>query len=372
MGSRTDYVRGMWIGFMCFLLAVTATNVLAEEQLKLYSVAVIATQHPNENTRKHFTSLASAFDRLQQGAGTNARFLFSPSLQVNAFATLYNGTPIVVLHQGLLQFFSNDPQAITAVLAHELGHVRKKHISEGAQAQALIQFLANLAGLAIDIDQARRGHDSRVGLGGVGASIGGSLLTKAYSRDQEREADSDSVTILIEAGIHPAAALRAQQRFAESASGGSPPLLLSTHPPSDERVANLRKQLDASATLIATRFPSAPSSTTATGSNATKREEASRQQAAQLADRLAMEAAADAAFALRQTAARQSEAALLPSATRHESDAMGKASAAEPEGDCKDRGPNRRTCITRDMSGKAVVKTCEKTVSGWQCRETGG
>lgn len=365
-------LRHVWPVLFCLPVSLGPIEAFAEEPLKLYSVAAIATQHPNEGARKYFTSLAADFDRLQRAAGTNARFLFSPSRQVNAFATLYSGTPVVVLHQGLIQYFPNDREAIAAVLAHELGHVKQKHISEGVQAQALIQFLANLAGLALDIDQARRGHDSRVGLGGLGAAIGGHLLTKAYSRDQEREADAESVSILIDAGIHPAAAVRVQQRLAASSSGSDPPLLLSTHPPSDERVANLRRQLDASAALIAARFPAGPAGTTAIASNAHQNEETARLRATQLADRLAMEAAADAAFALKQTSAQQAEATLLPGVARQQVGSSSNAIAPDVEGDCKDRGPNRRTCITRTPAGKTMIKTCEKGVSGWQCLETGG
>ncbi len=313
--------------------------VEAQEREKLYSVASIATNHPNEQTRAHFLALGNDFAKLQLAAGTNARFVFSTASQVNAFATKYRGEHLVAINAGLLSYFREDREAILAVLAHELGHVSKDHSTQGQNAQAAIQFIAGLAGLLFDINQARHGHESRVGLGEIGGAIGATLVGRAYTRDQEREADAESVSILIKAGFHPNSAQRVQERFAAASSGSAAPLLLATHPPSAERAANISKQIVASENQIATAGLTNRSAQAAQAArNSAERYEANRKLAAQLAERMALQAKADEVFAARQNAALEIEKAIAPELR----DRSQRAVIAEPLGDCRNRGPSIR------------------------------
>jgi len=104
----------------------------------------------------------------------------------NAFA-LPGGT--MVMTDELVELVGRDDKVITAVLAHELGHVRHRH-----GIRMLIQATA-LSGLAAMVV----GDFSTV-LAGVPVLLG----QASYSRDAEREADQEAVRILKSAGISPA------------------------------------------------------------------------------------------------------------------------------------------------------------------------
>lgn len=104
----------------------------------------------------------------------------------NAFA-LPGGT--MVMTDELVELVGRDDKVITAVLAHELGHVRHRH-----GIRMLIQATA-LSGLAAIVV----GDFSTV-LAGVPVLLG----QASYSRDAEREADQEAVLILKAAGISPA------------------------------------------------------------------------------------------------------------------------------------------------------------------------
>ena len=63
-------------------------------------------------------------------------------------------------------------------------------------------------------------------------------LSKAYSRQQEDEADELGVKLAVAAGFDPAGAVRVLQRLAAADEGFA---FLSTHPPTAQRVRRLRE-----------------------------------------------------------------------------------------------------------------------------------
>ena len=70
---------------------------------------------------------------------------------------------------GLLTLLASDRDAIAAVLGHELGHVKFHHVSQGQQVNNALKLITGLAGLAIDIHEAKKGKPQLVGVGAVGA-----------------------------------------------------------------------------------------------------------------------------------------------------------------------------------------------------------
>ncbi len=104
----------------------------------------------------------------------------------NAFA-LPGGT--MVMTDELVELVGRDDKVITAVLAHELGHVRHRH---GLRMLVQATALSGLAAMVV-------GDFSTV-LAGVPVLLG----QASYSRDAEREADGEAVLILKAAGISPA------------------------------------------------------------------------------------------------------------------------------------------------------------------------
>jgi Zn-dependent protease with chaperone function len=209
---------------------------------QLYSVDVIARDHSNENARQYFQNVLDDFVRLDAVAATHATLYLSPKLDVNAFATVVNGKPIVVIYMGLLRVMRNDREAVAAVLAHELGHLKRQHMAKGQQTNAAIRFIGGIVGLALDVNSARNGHGNVVGLGRIAGDVGATVALRAYSRDQEREADYESVHIMLAAGMNPMGAWRMQLAL-QQLQGNETPSFFATHPTSAERVKNLRAEI---------------------------------------------------------------------------------------------------------------------------------
>lgn len=148
---------------------------------------------------------------------------------VNAFAL--PGGPIF-LHRGLLRRIEA-PEALAGLIAHEMGHVQARH---GTQGVARAVFWTLLAQVALgDLG----------GLGQILAQHGTALAENAYSRDQEREADSLGALRLAEAGIDPAG-MASLLEVLEEQSHETPGLaaLWSTHPLTSERIDNVRRISD--------------------------------------------------------------------------------------------------------------------------------
>lgn len=148
---------------------------------------------------------------------------------VNAFAL--PGGPIF-LHRGLLRRIET-PEALAGLIGHEMGHVQARH---GTQGVARAVFWTLLAQVALG------------DLGGIGqilAQHGTTLAENAYSRDQEREADSLGALRLAEAGIDPigmASLLEILEQQGHDAPGMY--ALWSTHPLTSERIENVHRIAD--------------------------------------------------------------------------------------------------------------------------------
>jgi Zn-dependent protease with chaperone function len=147
-----------------------------------------------------------------------------PVIGPNAFA-LPGGT--IVLTDTLAEQLSGDLDALSGVLAHELGHVARDHST-----QALIK-----AGALGALGAALIGDYSAV-LAGAPALIG----QLHYSREAERQADQFARDRLCEQGVDPRRlAAFFDKMLREKESALSMPAFLSSHPPSNARAAFFRE-----------------------------------------------------------------------------------------------------------------------------------
>ncbi|HZG09671.1 MAG TPA: M48 family metallopeptidase [Allosphingosinicella sp.] len=140
-----------------------------------------------------------------------------------ANAAALPGGNIVIFEELLAE--SECPDEVAGVLAHEIAHVERRHVT-----QAMIRDL----GLGLVV--------SAFG-GTTGGSIDG-LLSAGYSRGSEREADDDAIAMLRRAGISPLPTAQFFNRMAEQEAklGGMAEGLsyVSTHPLSAERRQRFR------------------------------------------------------------------------------------------------------------------------------------
>lgn len=167
------------------------------------------------------------------------RFHASKALGANAFA-LPGG--YLVITDDLVRMLRDKPDAITGVLAHELGHVEHRH---GLDLLVRASLVSAIIGVAL-------GDAS-----GFLASVPVTLATRAYSREAERQADEFAARTLDRAGISPAAMVVFFERIGAPASArpgdrdgdtdatrqgttAGLPIAISTHPDSGERMRFFR------------------------------------------------------------------------------------------------------------------------------------
>lgn len=89
----------------------------------------------------------------------------------------------VILFDGLLKQ-ARSPDEVAGVLAHEIGHVREKHV---------MQALLRQMGLAVVLG----------GIDGNSGALVNNVLSMSYSRESEAEADAHSMNALGQASISP-------------------------------------------------------------------------------------------------------------------------------------------------------------------------
>jgi predicted Zn-dependent protease len=137
---------------------------------------------------------------------------------VNAFA-LPGGH--IVLMRGLMD--QSDPDEVAGVLAHEVGHVVKRHVQIAVVRNLLATLLRPLA--------------TGGGTAGELSGAGSLLLGLSYGRADERAADAAGVAMLQGLGLEVGGLRHFLERL-QSAEGGSERFpWLSTHPATADRVA---------------------------------------------------------------------------------------------------------------------------------------
>lgn len=136
----------------------------------------------------------------------------------------------VILFDGLVKQ-ARSPDEVAGVLAHEIGHVREKHV---------MQALLRQMGLAVVLG----------GVDGNSGALVNNMLSMSYSRESEAEADAYSMKALGNAAISPVATASFFERLSEldgSARGGDEgqgiTAYMSSHPLSRDRKKAFEKSI---------------------------------------------------------------------------------------------------------------------------------
>lgn len=171
----------------------------------------------------------------EQGQETPFRFTYSviDSRGINAFATPGG---YVYLYRGLIELTENESQ-LAGVMAHEIAHVRARHIAqaiEKSQKISLATLAAIVAGAVLG-----GGGEATAAITSFSMATATSLNLK-YSRQHEEEADRLGMAYLTGAGYDGRAMpdfLRIMRRY-EYYSSSIPSYFL-THPGTDDRIRYL-------------------------------------------------------------------------------------------------------------------------------------
>ncbi len=142
----------------------------------------------------------------------------------------------IAVNRGLLVELNSEAE-LAAVLGHEIVHAAARHGAKGMERGLFLQGAIMAAGIA---SQGKNFADYVVG----GAQVAAGLIHNKYGRDAEREADYYGMLYMSRAGYDPRAAIGLQETFVRLSKGRRSDWLsglFSSHPPSQERVANNRK-----------------------------------------------------------------------------------------------------------------------------------
>lgn len=148
--------------------------------------------------------------------------------EINAFAA---PAGYIYVNTGTIMRARNVSE-LAGVLAHEIGHVVRRHVAQNynrAQAtSALHQIGVLAAGMA--------GGQVAASLANAAGGFAGMAYLNSFGREAEREADAFAIPVMARAGYDP----RGLVSFFEtlrSQSGPSAPSFLSSHPATAERIA---------------------------------------------------------------------------------------------------------------------------------------
>jgi heat shock protein HtpX len=222
--------------------------------LRMYRARVVGSEEA--------PGLYQVVDRLRQNAGLPMPTVaIAPSKQPNAFATgRGHDHAVVCVTEGILELIDKDE--MEAVIAHELAHVKHRHMLVGTIAATMagaIGFLASMARWGA-IFGGRNGDRNPIALlvAALVAPIAAMIIQFAVSRQNEYQADRTGALICgqplsladalrkldahahrIPMQINPAAAQLAIVNPLAALKGGGMMSLFSTHPPTEERVKRL-------------------------------------------------------------------------------------------------------------------------------------
>lgn len=226
--------------------------------LKMYKAQIIGPTDAPE--------LYEMVDRLRQKAQLPMPVVaIAPQQQPNAFATGRNAAHAVVcVTAGILQAVSKDE--LEGVIAHELAHIKHRHMLVGTIAAAMAGLVAGVgsmikwAAIFGGLGRSDDGDSNPIALLGVAivAPIAAMIIQLAISRQNEFQADATAARLTgkpqnlasalqrlenyahrIPMQVNPAAAQLAIINPLSAVKGAGLFKLFSTHPPTEERVARL-------------------------------------------------------------------------------------------------------------------------------------
>jgi predicted Zn-dependent protease len=153
----------------------------------------------------------------------------------NAFAGLQAGQKIIGINLGMVKMIGDDVNEYAALIGHEAAHWANGHVDSAQTRSTTLNALGTLVGGGLGM--------AGVPAAGVITGLGVELIDSSYSRDQEREADAQSIDYLMANGYEPRATLRLHEKMIKASVGFRLPFL-SSHPSGEERIQNFKALIE--------------------------------------------------------------------------------------------------------------------------------
>lgn len=174
--------------------------------------------------------------RINRAANIQTELYLIEGDEPNAFATLVNGQRVIGINLGMMKMIGGDVHEYAALIGHEAAHWARGHVDSAQTRAHTLNALGTLVGVGLSA--------AGVPAAGLLSGVGVDLIESAYSRDQEREADAQSIEYLIATHYDPRGAIRLQEKLLRLDRGLRLPFL-STHPSNEERMQNLKSLIEA-------------------------------------------------------------------------------------------------------------------------------
>lgn len=216
----------LWIGFSYLPIFSNSkdsltVSVATEEKI---GTLLVADELANEKEIKNpvlDTAISIIGNRLISNIGLtdyNYHFRVIDNSQINAF-TLPGGN--IFIYSGLIKY-TKSPDELAAVLAHEIGHVEKRHVIKKLEKEFDLTVLFSIL----------TGNNKT-----VLTQIGRTATSAVFDRKQESDADEFAFHLLDKSGINPLAFATLFQRItAEQGTNHLDFAILRTHPDNNSRI----------------------------------------------------------------------------------------------------------------------------------------
>ena len=136
----------------------------------------------------------------------------------------------IAVYTGLIDQAKPTDDELAAVIGHEMGHALREHGREQASHAMAEQVALGVVGAVVNVPQAA------IDLAPTVLDV---TFNLPHSRTDETEADRIGVELAARAGYDPRAAINLWEKM-QKLGGGQPPKLLSTHPPTADRIKDLQ------------------------------------------------------------------------------------------------------------------------------------
>ena len=140
----------------------------------------------------------------------------------------------IAVYTGILGVAKNEA-GLAAIVGHEVAHAVARHGAERMSQQLLLTGALAVGTVALGGQMDERDKLILAAVG-MGATVG---VILPFSRSHENEADEIGLYYMARAGYDPHEAPKIWVRMNESFGGKEPPVWLSTHPSSTQRIRNL-------------------------------------------------------------------------------------------------------------------------------------
>src|SRR5262245_24221371 len=193
------------------------------EDINAQVVLTIPTRTLQEITLAHL--------RINRAAKIQSELYLVEGDDANAFATYVNGQRVVGINLGMVKMLESNISEYAALLGHEAGHWAKGHVDSATRTHTL-RAIGTLVGVGLSA--------AGVPAAGLISGLGADLIESVYSRDQEREADAQSIEYMLASDYDPWGAIRLQEKLLNNKGWGFRLPFLSSHPSNEERIQNLK------------------------------------------------------------------------------------------------------------------------------------